>query len=1095
MNNQSATLDEIKIELGKFPASVVDEFDKARALMPPNLTDVQMREWASAGLEIAQETVRSWEAAAEFYKVSPKVLGYMPLNYFFKWTDCGKSLCVESPTLAAAYFEASPGTMSKLRSRHIESWSNLGRTLYKGTWKSSTLACKFFQSSPALLEDLSFPEIERFAKFLDALSHRSYDLASDCLTLGQQLFPMIGDDRAAFINMASALVDSGWREIKAFFESGARALPRIEGTQRLRFLNLSEQLVHSGGMNIPSVMLETSNALAQVDTHNHEQILGMAEALLPRSTAAVPEFIKACPQAMDKLTMNQLEKWYAEGVSILQQNSDGGLAYFKIESARSEEMLETLSSGVEFQRIKDIMEMYCRGLAGAEIKLSESGELADKNIGWVSSEAPTTEGTTVFLPTLVDRYLTKLQNFNWFKVVSTHQVARLEFGSFRFVFDRPSAMFDDLRSDLADKRMAATVTSSENGHSPEIDAETLAKAYATDVQRFFDLFDDRKLALDIYTVVEEARLDARVKHEYRGIRSPYTEVQRDSLSSRPNITELPMRQAMVEFLVRLSLQQYQGLPAPEQYKEEARQIGRIMRQVLNPEASVEDTAEATLRIYAIISQIPNEEAPPEDWEDLDMSDDMEEDYIDPDEMESLLQQIAQGMEMQVRPEGEQEYEPSEEVDFRGDFKPELVQLLEQLRMQQDESGGEASGEPITQEMLEELLQNSAELELEAVQGEIQQSSNTMANNLMKEAGVDAPQSPEFGQGPLVHVDEDGGELEANEPQTFVYDEWDFRADDYKPRWCVVRQKTMQEGDPSYYGNTLGNYGTLVTQIRRQFEMMVPEMFRKVRKLEDGEEIDIDDIIEAFVDMKTGASPSDKFYWRRNKVQRDVAVAFLLDTSASTAEAIDDTRKNNDDWDAPDDPVEYMVWLRTRRGEAMRRSYKRIIDVEKEAIVLLINALEAIGDLYGIYGFSGYGRENVEFYTIKDLDENFSDRVKRRIDRIAPLHATRMGPAIRHTTYKLDKQDARTKLMFLISDGRPQDRGYSREGVEKEYAVHDTKMALDEAKNKGINAFALTVDKNGHDYLKTMCSDMGYEVLDDIYELPSRLLYLYKKLTM
>ena len=1090
MNNQSATLDDIKVELGKYPASVVEEFDKAREQMPPNLTDAQMRQWANAGLELAQETVRSWEAAAEFYKVSAKVLGYMPLNYFFKWSDCGKSLCVESPTLAAAYFESSPGTMSKLRSRHIESWSNLGRSLYKGTWKSSTLACKFFQSSPLLLETLSFPEMERFAKFLDALSHRSYDLSSDCLTLGQQLFPMIGEDRATFINMASALVDSGWREIKAFFESGARALPRIDSSQRMRFLKLSEQLVHSGGMNIPSVMLETSNALAQIESHEHEQILGMAELLLLQSPAAVPEFIKACPQALDKLTMSQLEKWYAEGVNILQQNQDGGLAYFKIESARSEEMLETLSSGVEFARIKDVMEMYCRGLAGAEIKLAESGDLANKNIGWVSSESPSTEGSTVFVPSLVDRYITKIQNFNWFKVVSTHQVAHLEFGSFWFEFDQPSVMFNDLRYELDRQKVMATQTA----EMPEIDAESLERAWLTDAQRFFDLFDDRKLALDIYTVVEDARLDARVKHEYRGIRNPYTEIQHDSLPNRPNITELPMRQAMVEFLVRLSLQQYQDLPAPEQYTEQARQIGRIIRQVLNPEATVEDTAEATLRIYAIISQIPNEEAPPEDWEDLDMSEDMEEDYMDPDDMESLLQQIAQGMEMQVRPDGEQDYESTDEVEFRGDFKPELVQLLEQLRMQQ-EQGGEASGEPITQEMLEELLQNSAELELEAVQGEIQQSSNTMANNLMKEAGVDAPQSPEFGQGPLVHVDEDGGALEASEPQTFVYDEWDFRADDYKPRWCIVRQKTMQEGDPSYYGNTLGNYGTLVTQIRRQFEMMVPEMFRKVRRLEDGEEIDIDEIIEAFVDMRTGASPSDKFYWRRNKVQRDVAVAFLLDTSASTAEAIDDTRKNTDDWDAPDDPVEYMVWLRTRRGEAMRRSYKRIIDVEKEAIVLLINALEAIGDLYGIYGFSGYGRENVEFYTIKDLDENFSDRVKKRIDRIAPLHATRMGPAIRHTTYKLDKQDARTKLMFLISDGRPQDRGYSREGVEKEYAVHDTKMALDEAKNKGINAFALTVDKNGHDYLKTMCSDMGYEVLDDIYELPSRLLYLYKKLTM
>ena len=164
------------------------------------------------------------------------------------------------------------------------------------------------------------------------------------------------------------------------------------------------------------------------------------------------------------------------------------------------------------------------------------------------------------------------------------------------------------------------------------------------------------------------------------------------------------------------------------------------------------------------------------------------------------------------------------------------------------------------------------------------------------------------------------------------------------------------------------------------------------------------------------------------------------------------KKNQDDWDAPDDPVEYMVWLRTRRGEQMRRSYKRIIDMEKESMVLLINALEAIGDTYGIYGFSGYGRENVEYYTVKDLQENFSDRVKKRIDRIAPLHATRMGPAIRHTAYKLEQTDARTKILFMISDGRPQDRGYSREGVEKEYAVHDTKWHLTRLRRRELIPF-------------------------------------------
>ena len=231
------------------------------------------------------------------------------------------------------------------------------------------------------------------------------------------------------------------------------------------------------------------------------------------------------------------------------------------------------------------------------------------------------------------------------------------------------------------------------------------------------------------------------------------------------------------------------------------------------------------------------------------------------------------------------------------------------------------------------------------------------------------------------------------------------------------------------------------------------------------------------------------------MQRDVAVVFLVDMSASTAEAIEEGRQAVDDQSAPDDPVEYMMWLRTRREGLVRRHHKRIIDLEKESMVLLINALENIGDMYGIYGFSGYGRENVEFYVIKGIDETFGDHTKRHVDKITPMHATRMGPAIRHATHILDSKDAKTKVLFLLSDGRPQDRGYSREGVEKEYAVHDTHMALVEARRKAIIPFCLTVDKAGHDYLKTMCGDMNYEVLDNIWNLPSRLPQLYKRLTL
>ena len=1054
------------------------------------LQDEQILDWAERGAAMAEQSVRSWEAAARFFAVSPAVARMMPFNYFLKWADCGSDLCAESPTLAVSYFAASPGAMSRLRSRHIETWMNLGRGLYKGSWKSSTLSTKFFEASPNLLTALTVPELERFTSFLGALSNRSYDMAAECLAASQEIFPLLGEDKRTFIRLGTSLTESTWRQVKGLFESSARALPNIQADQRTRFIRLAQGLQDAGTVNLPVAISAAGQALGQVETEHHEPIIGMAEALMKRAPEAVPSFIDSCPRALERVSITQLTQWFDEGTAILDHNEDGGLAFFRIESSRSHETLEMLSSSVEFSRVRDVMEMYCRALAGTEIKLSTSDDLAEKNIGWVSDEAPTTEGSTVFLPAQEGRYGTKQENFALYKVISTHQTAHLEFGSFRFRYDLPSTLFDDLRPQLDPaSKMAAAAGESPQGEGVGDGAQ--AGAWVTDMQRFFDIFEERRLALDVFTIVEDGRLDAIVVAEYPGISVSYFAVQEGALESRPDIKSLPAREALVELLVRISLRQQEGLAVPKQYREVAHQVVALARRAAVPTATVEDAAESTLRIYAILSQIPNEEAAPDDWQDIELPDTEGADSgLDESQLVDQLMQDAESQEGE-----EEEYNPSQDVDYRGEFKPELAQMMTELRMQRQGDSADMDGEQITQEMLEEMLKSSAEVDLEAGEGGMEEATGAFADNMLKEAGLTLPQTPEMGQGPLMHADEQGGSLDADEPQSFAYDEWDFRADDYKPNWCIVREKKMAEGDASYFGSTLHSYGPLADQIRRQFEMLVPEMFRKVRKLEDGEEIDIDDVIEAIVDRRTGAGPSEKLYWKRNKVQRDVAVVFLLDTSASTAEAIEDSKNVTDDWDAPSDPVEYMVWLRTRRGDGMRRSYKRIIDLEKEAIVLLIHALEAIGDVYGIYSFSGYGRENVEFYTIKDIDENFSDRVQRRIDRVAPLHATRMGPAIRHATMKLDQQDARTKLLFLISDGRPQDRGYSREGVEKEYAVHDTRMALDEARDKNISAFCLTVDKSGHDYLKTMCADMGYEVLDDIHSLPNRLLYLYRRLTI
>ncbi|MDH3445537.1 MAG: VWA domain-containing protein, partial [Deltaproteobacteria bacterium] len=352
----------------------------------------------------------------------------------------------------------------------------------------------------------------------------------------------------------------------------------------------------------------------------------------------------------------------------------------------------------------------------------------------------------------------------------------------------------------------------------------------------------------------------------------------------------------------------------------------------------------------------------------------------------------------------------------------------------------------------------------------------MVQNLMRELDRRDPRMQSVQKKPWLQSDEEAGPLSATQPNTFVYDEWDVLAGQYRSQWCRVYEKIMGLGDLTFYRDTLRRYAGLLQQIRREFEQMAPEVYRKEKRLPDGSDHDLDAAIEALTDLRSGVSPSEKIFWRNHKNERDVAVAFLLDMSGSTGEAITTPV-------APSQSVE--------RSE---RSQRRIIDVEKEAIVLMADALDAIGDRYAVFGFSGHGRDNVEFYVMKEFDEEFSPDVAKRLGRVGPLHATRMGPAIRHAASKLRLQQLRSRFLFLISDGRPQDRGYSQESAEKAYAVQDTRMALIEARREGITPFCLTVDKEGNDYLRTMMDDFSYEVLPDVTLLPYRLPQLYKRLT-
>jgi nitric oxide reductase NorD protein len=730
------------------------------------------------------------------------------------------------------------------------------------------------------------------------------------------------------------------------------------------------------------------------------------------------------------------------------------------------------SPAVELAPIRDMLRLYCHALTERSVELQDLKQLVEKNIGWSKDDVATSDGAAIFLPSVVERFDLPSDNYDFLKVMLTQQAGHIEFGSFEFRFDRAAAKFDDFRSRVTEP---PDYHDHDHGHEGHHEHSSV-----TELTRFFRLFPNKRLASDIFSIVESCRVEARIMHEYRGIAAAYREMRRRTLKLRPAMSLLPAREALLEFIVRQSLGQGRGMKIPSKHRKVAGEIHAMVRLIAEPDATVEDAAEATLRIYPLLAKIKNDYLEATEFEPAGIerksSSRSKRSKSSSRWPDKTAHEAALSLPSLVG--REREYLSPQGVDYRGDFRPELAQLLSRPETNSREQRKSLSAEELADLLRSQRTPKRRDADEEGEEQDPQTSQ--MVQNLLRELDRRDPRMQSVAQRPSAQADDDDGPLTATQPNTFIYDEWNAFEKRFRNSWCKVYEKIMLPGDLNFYRETLLSRRGLLKQIRGEFEQVMPELYRKEKRLPDGVEHDLDAAIEALTDLRVGITPSEKVFWRQHKIDRDVAVAFLLDMSGSTGEAI--AR-----------PAEAVG---PQDGAALLdRTQRRIIDVEREAIVLMSDALEAIGDRYGVYGFSGHGRDNVEFYVIKDISEDFSAEVAKRFGRIGPLHATRMGPAIRHTAMKLRQEQSRAKFLFLISDGRPQDRGYSQESSEKAYAVQDTRMALIEARREGIHPFCLTVDKDGNDYLRTMMDDFSYEVLGDVSLLPRRLPQLYRKLTM
>ncbi len=291
-----------------------------------------------------------------------------------------------------------------------------------------------------------------------------------------------------------------------------------------------------------------------------------------------------------------------------------------------------------------------------------------------------------------------------------------------------------------------------------------------------------------------------------------------------------------------------------------------------------------------------------------------------------------------------------------------------------------------------------------------------------------------------------------------YPEWDYRINGYHHPGAIVHLLPPQHGPQAWVDKTLARHRSMLDTIRRRFEMLRAERVW-LRRRPDGDEIDIDAYTEARTDARVGLSMPQDLYRQQRRQARNIAIVLLVDISGSTDSYL---------------------------GHA-----RRIIDVEREALLLVAIALQHMGEPYSIQAFSGDGPKGVTISTLKHFTEPHSQEVALRIAALEPQYYTRSGAALRHATAQLMQQPAEHRLLLLLSDGKPNDA----DEYEGRYGVEDTRRAVEEARVQGVHPFCLTIDRQAASYLPKIVGHGHYALLSQPAELPTVLLDWMRRLVV
>ncbi len=881
------------------------------------------------------------KAARAFEREGEEVLRELDFDSFQRWFNLGSLISYASSANGIKFFNESPRIIQQIKKRPaLKQYLQTGAQL---AIEPNSVALDYFRTLPLLAGHFSPERISEWARIGSEVAKEDYLTGTEYFKAGPAILHVIDSPLLEVWAKIGLLLSQEDTRSKTFHAlEYFRTFPEILSGVRHR--SLQPQILRIGQALALQAAEETIGyfkAIPGIFLNLEEEegthlIFSLADEIVSKAPYALIDFLKHATDLLKMMDRNLHSlNLFVQGGLKIKAPPEAVKAYFSLQSKRAMDNLNELSQTAFLPDSYKWLIFFVEMIVGYPVEIVAGPVPSSRikgNIGVIT------------LPEKISVYSEKIENLKLYKLMALHEAAHLEFGTYI-----------------------------------PLSAESIA--------RFQTL--DPVLAQNLWTIVEESRIDHLLREAYPGAVRDLHPIMEAQKSNRPDLFNLPPEKGILEALLQLSIHEEILIPVP--IINQVSRLFSILKTIWRSDATVEDTLTTLCRLY--------------------------EEY------------------RLIFPEFEKEVEKRIEILSPEDAIPHYWNIPESRLSHQ---GFVTPEKAFQSETAPVRSSEQVSLSDRPSVGEAQDQSFRL-NETLEEEPFSTNQT-----------------IKGISEHYFSYDEWDWMSQNYKPNWCKLIEKEFDQ--PAGASHKMDMPYGAVLSIRRYFEKLKPENYRKVKKQRDGDEIDFDRLIDIWADIRAGVSPEENIYIRREKKERNITAAFLIDLSGSTRQQIAQTEK-------------------------------KIIDIEKEGLFLMTAALNAIGDEFGLFGFSGQSRNQVEFYTIKGFDDKGGSSLDQRIGALEPLKQNRDGTAIRHLIRKLSARESKIKLLIILSDGKPLDDDY-----QEMYALEDTKMALREAKNNGIHPFCITVDKQSNEYIQKMYQDVNYTFISDIQTLPYKLPQIYKKLT-